>query len=262
MKTRIISFANHKGGVGKTTTAASTGSILASKGYNVLLIDMDPQANLTFCMLAQATEKSIYSAMTGKTPTLPLVHIQEHLDLVPADLQLAVAEMELLTAIARERILSNLLQPIQDYYDFVLIDCPSNSLGLLVLNVLSASTDVIIPLIPEILSSQGLKDINEMIHKIRQTVNPDLKLTGFLLTKCKRNNLHRDIENELRDRVSDLLFVTKIRENITVAEMPLEGVNIVEFAPKSNGAKDYAAFTEELLQKIGFSDFSPSSGTN
>lgn len=250
MATKIISFGNHKGGVGKTTTTASVGSILAAKGYNVLVIDLDAQANLTFSLLGSEPEESVYHALTGKTSSLPVVHIKEHLDIVPSDLQLAVAEMELISAIARERILSVLLDPIKDNYDFILIDCPPGSLGLLVLNAFTASNEIIIPFLPEVLSFKGMKDINDFIIRVRKNVNPQAHLTGILLTKVKRNNLHKDIETRLRSQLGAIVFTTKIRENITVAEAPLENKNIVDFAPKSAGALDYVSFTNELLSKF------------
>ena len=145
---RIISFANHKGGVGKTTTTANVGSILAQKGYKVLVIDLDPQANLTFSLYDGEIGDSIYEAMTDRIDTLPVLNISENLDLVPSTLDLCAAEFELASAMSRESILRNLLVPIQEEYNFILMDCPP-SLGILTINGMAASNEIIVPLIAE-----------------------------------------------------------------------------------------------------------------
>ena len=249
--TKIITVANHKGGVGKTTTTASVGSILASKGYKVLLIDLDPQANLTVSLLKQEPDNSIYYALTGKEESLPIVCLTENLSIVPSSLQLATAEMELTAAISRERILDRLLSPIKDGYDFILIDCPP-SLGLLNLNAFTASTEIIIPLVAEVLPFKGLTMINRFTQQVKSSLNPDVYILGILLTRWEPTNLSKQIEEGLRDELDDKVFETKIRKNVTIAEAPLESKNILEYAPKSNGANDYLAFTNEMLTKLHF----------
>lgn len=248
--TRIITVANHKGGVGKTTTTASVGSILSSKGYKVLLIDLDPQANLTVSLLKQEPEDNVYYALTGKAESLPIVGLTDHLSIVPSSLQLATAEMELTAAISRERILAGLLSPIKDDYDFILIDCPP-SLGLLTLNAFTTSTEIIIPLVAEVLPFKGLTMINRFTQQVKRSLNPDTYILGILLTRWELTNLSKQIEEGLRDELGDKVFKTKIRKNVTIAEAPLESKNILEYAPKSNGASDYLAFTDELLEKLG-----------
>ena len=141
MKTKIISVANHKGGVGKTTTVASVGSILAAKGHSVLLVDLDAQSNLTSSLMKGEADTSIYSALLGKSE-MPIIPLSENLFLVPATLQLAMADLELASAMARERLLAELLEKVSGKFEYILIDCPP-SLGLLTLNAFTASTDII-----------------------------------------------------------------------------------------------------------------------
>lgn len=251
-ETKIISFANHKGGVGKTTTTASVGSILASKGYKVLVIDLDAQANLTVSLLKKEQEESIYYPLTGKSDALPVIPINDNLAIVPSSLQLAAAEMELVSAISRERILTGLLTPIKNNYDFILIDCPP-SLGLLTLNAFTASTHIVIPLVAEVLPFKGLTMISRFTETVKSRLNPDASIFGILLTRWESTNLSRQIEGRLRQELGSLVFQTKIRKNITIAEAPLESKNIMEYAPKSNGAIDYRTYTEELLSQLGLS---------
>ena len=249
METKVISFGNHKGGVGKTTTTASVGSILASKGYRVLVIDLDAQANLTVSLLREEPEESIYYALTGKTEKLPIIRVSENLDIVPSSLQLAVVEMELTSAFLREKILCRLLESIKDNYDYILIDCPP-SLGLLTLNAFTASNEIIVPLVAEVLPFKGLTMINDFINKVQTHLNKAAHLTGILITRWEPTKLTKDIEVRLRGQLGSLVFSTKIRKNITIAEAPLESKNIVEFAPKCNGALDYHSFCDELLQRF------------
>ncbi len=248
-QTKIISFVNHKGGVGKTTTTASVGSYLAQKGYHVLLADLDAQANLTLSLLKHPTDETIYDALTGKGE-LPIISITENLSLIPASEMLAMVDIELAGAISREKILDGLLKPIKYNYDFILLDCPP-SLGLITLNAITACTDVIVPLIAEVLPFNGLKMINNFVKLIHNRLNNAAHISGILITRWESTNLSKTIESDLRKTVGNLVFATKIRKNVSVAEAPLEHRNIVEYAPKSNGAADYRAFTEELLVKLG-----------
>lgn len=252
-QTRVISIANHKGGVGKTTTTASVGSILASQGYQVLTIDIDPQANLTSSLLKGEAGHTIYSALVGKESELPIINISENLDLVPSSLTLAMAELEMVSAMSREKVLSELLTPLKEKYDFILIDCPP-SLGLLTLNAITASNEVIIPLVAEALPVKGLKMMKDFISTVNSKLNPDAHISGILFTRWEATKLGIDIEERLRGSLGTLIFQTKIRKNIRVGEAPLKHQNIVEYAPNSNGAKDYLAFTEEFKQKFGIKD--------
>ena len=176
-KTRIITFANHKGGVGKTTTTASVGTILSKKNKKVLLIDLDAQANLTHSVAAKSSiKKTIYDALIGEASKensqIPIYQINNNLDIVPADLALANTDLQLSGAIAREKILERLLKQVKIQYDYILIDCPP-SLGLLTLNAIVASDTVIIPLVAEVLPFQGLTMIKNFIEMIKENINPN-----------------------------------------------------------------------------------------
>ena len=244
--TKIIAFANHKGGVGKTTTTACVGSILASEGYKVLLIALDAQANLSYSMKQLPdVYQSIYNILVFKESPQPY-NVSKNLDLIPSSQELAMVDIQLSSVIARERVLSRALSPIKENYDFILIDCPP-SLGVLTLNACTFATDIIIPLIAEVLPFKGLAMINEFISNVRECLNPEAHVSGVLITRWEKTKLTSGIEQELRSSWGDLIFKTKIRKNVTIAEAPLESSNIIEYAPKSNGAVDYISFSEELL---------------
>ncbi len=251
MNTRIIAVANHKGGVGKTTTVANLGSILSKKGFRVLLVDLDAQSNLTTSLAASFEGATIYEALTGKVETLPAIEITDNLHLVPASLTLAMVDVELSTAIAREGILADIMEKagVSDKYDFVLLDCPP-SLGLITLNAFTASTDIIIPLVSEVLPFKGLTMINDFINMVSRKLNPQAHITGILITRWEGSKLSKGIEEKLRDAVGDLVFNSRIRKNIRLAEAPLESQSIWDYDKNCNGAKDYLLFSEEFLKKI------------
>lgn len=250
-KTKIISFANHKGGVSKTTTTASVGSILAKKGYKVLLIDLDAQANLTTSLLKDQTENSIYDALMGDC-ALPCLNISENLDIVPADERLALADIMLSGKISRERILKGLItDEVKERYDFILIDCPPH-LDLLVMNALTCSNEIIIPIVAEVLPFKGLIMIQKFIDEIHKALNEEAHISGILIARWESTILTNQTEENIRKKYGDIVFKTKIRKNISLAEAPNQHTNIVDYAPKSNGAIDYLQFTEELLRKLGF----------
>lgn len=248
MKTRIISFSNHKGGQSKTSSTVSVGSNLSRRGYKVLLIDLDAQCNLTNSLLEGNHEENLYTAMTGRSK-LPILPVSETLYVVPASLELAMLDLELASAIARERILADLLEPIKDMFEFIFLDCPP-SLGILTLNAFTASTDIIVPMVAEVLPFQGLKMISNFLSTVNKRLNPKVKILGILIARFEEVKLSRMIEEKLRSQLGDMVFTTKIRKNITVAAAPLEHKDIQAFDPKSNGAKDYMAFTEELLTRL------------
>lgn len=253
MKTRIIAVANHKGGVGKTTLVASVGAALASTGYNVLLVDLDAQANLTASLLQDEQQgRTIYNALKERKG-LPVVEVGQRLSLTPSALDLAGIELELAAAMSREFVLKDLLEPVASVYDVVLLDCPP-SLGLIAVNAFVASTDVIIPLTAEALPFKGLTMIQDIIAMVQKRLNPSLRLSGIVLTRWAGRKLNKMVEEALRGSFPEIVFKTKIRENISIAEAPLSKSDIFSYSPSSNGAKDYEALTEELLQRLEISN--------
>jgi len=244
---KIIAIANHKGGVGKTTSVANIGAALARKGKRVLLLDLDAQQNLTFFFLKEdEVETSIYDALRGEA-ALPIVNVKENLDLTPSSIDLARAELDLNAKIAREGILKKLLAGVADNYDYILLDCPP-SLGTITYNALVAANDLYITLTAEALPYKGLTMLEEVVEEIK-SLNKELSISGVLITRYNNRNLNALVEEQIRERYGSKVFDTKIRENIAVAEAPLEGVDIFEYAPDSNGAKDYGSLSEEIISR-------------
>lgn len=248
MSKRIIAIANHKGGVGKSTSAVNIGAALARRGQRVLLIDLDAQQNLTFSLMKDEPEVSIYDSLTSKA-ALPVIHVKENLDIVPASIDLARVEIDLSGRIARETILKTLLEPIEDKYEYIIMDCPP-SLGLLVYNALMAATDVYISLTAEALPYKGLTMLEDVINEIKEW-NIGLAITGVFVTRYNNRNINNVVVEQIRERYGKAVFNTKIRENISLAEAPLTNTDIFEYMPESNGAKDYAALADEILQREG-----------
>lgn len=247
-QTKIITIANHKGGVGKTTSTASIGVALAIKGKRVLLIDLDAQQNLSFTLTKnEDPDVSVYDALVKDAP-LPIVSITENVDLVPASLELARAEIDMATKIAREGILKSLLEEHKNRYDYILIDCPP-SLGIVTTNALVASDELYIPLTAEALPLKGLTMLDEVVSEVKKRVNPHLELGGVFFTRFNNRKLNKEVVKMIENRYGNKVFKTKIRENISLAEMPLSGQSIFEYDPKSNGAADYMALAEEILAR-------------
>lgn len=250
MNTKIISIANHKGGVGKTTSVACIGLALARKGKRVLIVDLDAQANLTSFFLPDETEeearKSVYDSLTASTP-LPLYDVAENLQLCPSSLDMATIELALSGRMAREMIIRDLLAPIKANYDYILLDCPP-SLGVITTNAFVASTDIYIPLTAEALPLKGMKMLDDVVDAVRR-INGDTKITGVFFTRYNNRSLNKIVHDAVAQNYGDVLFKTKIRENISVAETPAAGGDIFEYAPTSNGAVDYMALTDEILNR-------------
>lgn len=246
--TKVIAVANHKGGVGKTTSVACIGAGLARHGKRTLLIDLDAQQNLTFTLMGdKETESSVYDSLTKGTP-LPVVEIRENLDLVPSSLELARAETDLSSKLMREAQLKNRISEIAEQYDYILLDCPP-SLGIVTTNALVAATELYIPLTAEALPLKGLTMLDEVVGEIRQAINPRLELGGVFITRYNNRKLNKDVVDAISSRYGSKVFSTKVRENIALAEMPVTGMSIYDYDPTSNGAKDYEALTEEILSR-------------
>lgn len=246
---KIIAIANNKGGVGKSTTTANLGAALALKGQRVLVVDTDPQANLTAALLdidEKPIEVSIYDAMSGSA-TLPIHHVLPNLDIVPADIALAAAEIDLVSRRAREFVLKKLLSPVVGNYDFVLIDC-APSLGLITLNVLSMADSVLIPLTGEALPMRGLAMLDNYISDVVADLNPALHVGGVVVTRFNNRKLNTVVLSTIAERYGDKVLKSRIRENISIAEAPLAHCSIFEYAPDSNGSADYMALATEILQ--------------
>lgn len=245
---KVISISNHKGGVGKTTSSLNIGAGLAIENKKVLLIDLDPQANLTQSLGIEESEKTIYGALREHYPLTPL-EINDNLFLVPSTLDLSGAEVELSAEAGREYILKELIEQVQGDYDYVIIDTPP-SLGLLTINAFTASNQILIPLQAQYLALQGLSKLLEVIEKIQKRLNKDLEIGGVFITQYdKRKILNRNVVETVENYFDDKLFKTKIRDNIALAEAPTQGKDIFEYNSKSNGAEDYAQLILELLNK-------------
>lgn len=250
METNVIAVANHKGGVGKTTSVANIGAALASMGYKTLLVDLDAQANLTGSLLQEEEqERTIYNALKERKG-LPTVQVKENLFITPSSLDLAGIELELSSAMTREFILKDLLEPVAPDYNFILLDCPP-SLSLITVNAFTAATDIIIPLTAEALPFKGLTMIQDIIKAVKKRLNTSLSLSGIVLTRWEGRKLNKMVEEALRNSFGEVVYNTKIRTNISIAEAPLSKTDIYTYSGESNGAKDYRALTEELLQKMG-----------
>jgi chromosome partitioning protein len=243
----IISISNHKGGVGKTTSAINIGAGLVKSGKKVLLIDLDPQANLSQSLGVTNPERTIYGAIRGEY-SLPPLNILTGLDIIPSTLDLSGAEVELSGEAGREYILRELIEPLKHNYSYILIDTPP-SLGLLTLNALTASNKVIIPVQAQFLALQGLTKLLEVIDKIKKRLNKELKVGGVLVTQYdSRKVLNRDVVATIEAHFKDEVFKTKIRDNIALAEAPAQGLDIFRYNPKSYGAEDYLSLCKEILK--------------
>lgn len=245
---KVIAIANHKGGVGKTTSVASIGLGLSLKGYKVLLLDLDAQANLTSFFLQETEEEraTIYDSLIAGKP-LPVSEVGKNLYLVPSGLEMARAEGDLNGKIERERLLNLLLEPVKDEYDYILIDCPP-SLGIVTTNAFVASTDIYVPLTAEALPLKGMRMLEEYIGAIR-VIRKDLRITGVFITRYNNRTLNNVVDSQIKKAYEGVVFETKVRENISLAEVPLCGGNIFEYAPTSNGANDYRSLTEEIIAR-------------
>lgn len=242
---RVISIGNHKGGVGKTTSVINIGAGLSKLGNKVLLIDLDPQANLTQSLGQPEQDQNIYGAIKGEY-SLPILEINKRLFLVPSTLDLSDAELELSKRESWQYILRDLIKPYKGQYDYILIDTPP-SLGLLTVNALTASQELIVPLQAQYLALRGIAKILDIVNMTNQELNKSLILSGVFITQYdKRKVLHREVDKAIREHFKDKAYKTKIRDNIALAEAPSRGVDIFTYQPKSHGAQDYLKLSREI----------------
>ncbi|MCP4443031.1 MAG: ParA family protein [Aureispira sp.] len=245
----IISLLNHKGGVGKTTSAINIGAGLVQLDKRVLLVDLDPQANLTISLGIPRQKITIYENMRGEAEITPYT-VKDGLDVVTSTLDLSGAEMELINEAGREYILRELFEPLMHDYDFIIIDCPP-SLGLLTLNALTTSNYVYIPMQTEFLAMQGLAKIKQITDKVRFRLNKKLQIGGVIATMYdSRKVLNRDIVTTIQKFFGDKVFKTKIRENVALAEAPAARKDIFDYNRRSNGATDYLALAKEIVERV------------
>ena len=250
---RAIAICNQKGGVGKSTTAVNVGSYLALSGKRTILMDLDPQGNATTaCGISRAelTHDTYDVLINGAPISEAIKHTSiEHLDIIPASLDLAGAEPHLATTEQRETVLKRICEPLRSSYEFILFDCPP-SLGLLTVNALVAADSTIIPVQCEYLALEGLNSLMRAVTLIKQSLNPGLKVGGIVLTMADfRANLAREVADEVKKFFKDQVFETAIPRNIRLAESPSFGKPICLYDPHSSGALAYQLLTQEVIAK-------------
>jgi chromosome partitioning protein len=249
---RILSLANQKGGVGKTTTTINLGAAMAELGKQVLLVDFDPQGALSVGLGINplSLDLTVYNVLLDRDldPEQVVMKTQVNgLEILPSNIDLSAAEVVLVSEVAREQALKRALAPLRDRYDYVLIDCPP-SLGLLTVNALTASDGVVIPLECEYFALRGMALLMDTVEKVRDRLNPDLRLEGIIPTMFDGRTLHgREVLARVRDAFGPYLYKTIIRRTIRFAEAPVVGESILTYAESSSGASDYRALAKEVL---------------
>ena len=245
---KVIAFANQKGGVAKTTTALNLAVAFAEAGHRVLCVDMDPQGNLTMSqgIDPDTLEESIFDVLVHKLPLRQVIRKRE-IDLAPASIDLAGAEIAMSTMIGRERALSKALAGVADDYDFVCIDTPP-SLGLLTINALTAADKVIVPVQCEYLSMRGLIQLQNTLAMIRENLNPDVDIEGILPTLVDTRTLHaKEAIELLEENFGDRVFASRIRKTVRFAEAPVKGMSVLKYDPDGVAAHAYRQLAKEVL---------------
>lgn len=250
---KIVAFANQKGGVGKTTTCINLAAYVAIMGKKVLILDMDPQGNATSGVGIEKNNniKTIYNVIDGDCSVKEVIrktHIP-NLDIIPATVDLAGAEIDLVQMSSREKIVKNILARILDLYDYIMIDCPP-SLGLLTVNALTASHSIVIPIQCEFFALEGLSQLMNTVRLIKHHLNPALDVEGVILTmKDNRSNLIAEVSREIVKFFGKKVYTTSIPRNIRLAEAPSHGEPIITYDKNSKGADAYKDLAEEFLQR-------------
>ncbi len=245
---RVIVFANQKGGVAKTTTTLNLAVAFKEQGFRVLVIDLDPQGNLTMSqgMNPDAIERSMFDVLVHRLPISEVIHTAE-VDVAVASIDLAGAELALSSMIGRERALEKALVEVREAYDFIMVDTPP-SLGLLTINAFVAATGVIVPVQCEYLSLRGLVQLENTLAMVRENLNPEVKIEGILPTMFDRRTLHsREAVEILEENFGDLVFKTRIRKTIRYAEAPVKGSSVLKYDPTGTAAEAYRDLAKEVL---------------
>lgn len=253
--TKVISIANQKGGVGKTTTCVNVSAFLAVMGKKVLVVDIDPQGNATsgFGIVKRELKASVYNVLTGdsKAKQVILPTSVQRLHILPSNIDLAGAEIDLVSVSNREKVLRTALTPLRNIYDYILIDCPP-SLSLLTVNALTASDSILIPIPGEFYALEGLSQLMNTVRLAKKILNPTLDIEGVVLTLYDgRSNLVSNVTQEIMKYFGKKVFTTRIPRNIRLGEAPSYGMPIVQYDPRCVGSLSYKALTEELLTRNG-----------
>lgn len=250
--TRTIALINNKGGVGKTTSTLNIGVALSKKGKKVLLVDIDPQGNLSDAFININTlQYTIKDLLEGKITNINevLKHVRENIDLIPSNRALNGTDEAIANTMSRETILRRILKTIKNNYDYILIDLPP-SLNLLVINSLTASSEVIIPISTEYHALTGTNTIIETLNQVKQLLNDDLRLSGVFITKYdERTNNDREIKDAIQNNFKNLCFNTIIRTNVKIKDATNNHKSVIDYDPTSNGALDYMQLAEEIINQ-------------
>ena len=250
---RIIAIANQKGGVGKTTTAINLSACLADKGKKVLAVDMDPQGNMTsgLGLDKESIEKTVYDMIIGESDIEEVLQKEamENLDVLPTNLDLSAAEIELIDVENKEFIVRNSIQKIRDNYDFVIIDCPP-SLSMLTINAMTTADSVLVPIQCEYYALEGLSQLIHTVELVKDRLNPDLEIEGVVFTMYDaRTNLSLQVVENVKDNLQQNIYKTIIPRNIRLAEAPSYGMPINQYDPKSAGSESYMRLADEVISK-------------
>ena len=246
-KGEIIAVVNHKGGVGKTSTVVNIGAILASQGKKVLLVDLDTQANLTMSFMDTIPNRIIYHAIQDRA-NLPVENIRKNLDLVPSGLDMAGIVSLMTSMRRREYILKDLLEPIKNRYDYVFLDCPPN-LELITLNALSAATKMLVPMKADLLSDYGLSMLDKFCADM-QDLNPGIHVDLIFFNIYEKSTVTDAIEADVRQKYGDRVAATVVRKNVDISKAGFEYTDVVSYNKDANGAKDFRALVDELVEKL------------
>lgn len=250
---RTIAIANQKGGVGKTTTAINLSACLAEKGKKVLAVDMDPQGNMTSGLGVDkdSVENTIYNLIIGeaKMKEVLIKNVLENLDIIPTNIDLSGAEIELLDVEEKEYIVRNEINKIKDNYDFIIIDCPP-SLSMLTINAMTTADSVLVPIQCEYYALEGLSQLIHTVKLVRDRLNPKLTIEGVVFTMYDaRTNLSLQVVENVKDNLKQTIYKTIIPRNIRLAEAPSYGIPINKYDPKSAGAESYLRLADEVIDK-------------